>query len=61
MDIFETFQSDFIVKMNHVIKHLSGDMAKKISKKVEKVHNETRIIHDEFKVADEKISKSMKR
>ncbi|MFQ8920863.1 MAG: hypothetical protein ACLR60_03135 [Clostridium paraputrificum] len=59
MNIFETFNSDFIDKMNDVIKRLSSDTAKNILEKAEKIHSETKIIYDEFKEADEKISNSI--
>lgn len=56
MNIFETFNSDFISKMNDVIKHLSSDTAKNIIEKAENIHSETKIIYEEFKEADEKLS-----
>lgn len=59
MNLFETFNSDFISKMDDVMKHLSNDTAKTLIDKAEKIHNETKIVYEEFKEADEAISNSM--
>ncbi|MGX4598463.1 hypothetical protein [Faecalimicrobium sp. JNUCC 81] len=56
---FEGFNSDFISKVDSVIKHLGDDTAKNIIKKTESICNDTKVISDSFKELDNEIKSSI--
>ncbi|EJO5346898.1 hypothetical protein NRP93_000962 [Clostridium botulinum] len=58
--VFEGFNSDFIDKIDDVVKHLSENVAKDILKKSNEIYTKTKGVVDSFKEQDEKISNQIK-
>lgn len=54
---FDEFNSDFISKMDGVIKHLSDDTAKELLEDVNDVYNRTKQLVDSFVTFDEEFAK----
>lgn len=58
---FDGFNSDFISKLDNVIKHLGDNTAKNIIKKAEVICNDTKVLSDSFKELDNEIKNSINR